>query len=324
MNAQQIEEFEIGAIRPPSEGGSHSLLLRFTRNCPWSRCTFCYGTPYGRGKFELRSVGEIKMDIDRAKAISNMIEEAASQHGRGGGITAAVLDALFLKYPEARYSNSFVNVLNWMNAGAKTVFIQDANSLIMKTADLVEAIRYLKQTFPGIERITSYARSKTVAKKSLENMIAIREAGLSRLHMGLETGDDPLLKKIRKGVSAEEHVEAGRKILEAGIELDHALGDHLGARPEIILRRARRVVGPLTHALDIAAAAEAPARAGHHQDVDVIPALDLIQMRNPADQHFRREGVQRLRPVQGHHRDLVLHLEQQIIRHGAYPSLRQR
>ena len=230
MNAQQIEEFEIGAIRPPSEGGSHSLLLRFTRNCPWSRCTFCYGTPYGRGKFELRSVGEIKMDIDRAKAISNMIEEAASQHGRGGGITAAVLDALFLKYPEARYSNSFVNVLNWMNAGAKTVFIQDANSLIMKTADLVEAIRYLKQTFPGIERITSYARSKTVAKKSLENMIAIREAGLSRLHMGLETGDDPLLKKIRKGVSAEEHVEAGRKILEAGIELSEYIMPGLGGK----------------------------------------------------------------------------------------------
>ena len=56
--------FEIGAIRPPSEGGSHSLLLRVTRNCPWSRCKFCYAIMYDRAKFQLRSVEDIKKDID--------------------------------------------------------------------------------------------------------------------------------------------------------------------------------------------------------------------------------------------------------------------
>ena len=70
-----IEEFEIGPIRPPSEGGSNSLLLRFTRNCSWNRCTFCYGLHYGREKLQLRSVEEIKRDIDRAKAIGDIIRE---------------------------------------------------------------------------------------------------------------------------------------------------------------------------------------------------------------------------------------------------------
>ena len=56
--------FEVGPIRPPSEGGSHSLLLRATRNCSWNRCRFCYGMIYNREKFELRSVEDIKKDID--------------------------------------------------------------------------------------------------------------------------------------------------------------------------------------------------------------------------------------------------------------------
>ncbi|TDA31849.1 MAG: hypothetical protein DSO03_04015, partial [Hadesarchaea archaeon] len=51
---------ELGPIRPPSEGGSCSLLLRVVRNCPWSLCKFCYGKPYGRGKFSLRTVEEVK------------------------------------------------------------------------------------------------------------------------------------------------------------------------------------------------------------------------------------------------------------------------
>ena len=60
--------YEIGPIRPPSEGGSSSLLIRATRNCPWSRCGFCYGTVYNRERFELRPVEEIKADIDAANA----------------------------------------------------------------------------------------------------------------------------------------------------------------------------------------------------------------------------------------------------------------
>lgn len=225
-----MEEFEIGPIRPPSEGGSHSLLIRFTRNCPWNRCAFCSGIPYGGSKFELRPIPEIKADIDRAKGIADIIHKTSRELGLGGRITGEVADAIFHRYPESRYNHCFISVFNWLNAGGRTVFLQDANSLIMKTPDLIEGILYLKASFPTIERITSYARAKTVYKKSLKNMVEIRRAGLTRLHVGLETGDDELLKKVRKGVSAEEHVAAGRKVVEAGIELSEYIMPGLGGR----------------------------------------------------------------------------------------------
>ena len=62
--------FEIGAIRPPSEGSSSSLLLRVTRNCPWNKCTFCYGELFNHQKFELRSIEEVKADIESVKAVA--------------------------------------------------------------------------------------------------------------------------------------------------------------------------------------------------------------------------------------------------------------
>jgi hypothetical protein len=56
-------QHEVGPIRPPSEGGSCSLLLRVTRNCPWSLCKFCYGKPYGRGRFSIRGEEEVKEEV---------------------------------------------------------------------------------------------------------------------------------------------------------------------------------------------------------------------------------------------------------------------
>ncbi|MEM3642009.1 MAG: radical SAM protein, partial [Candidatus Bathyarchaeia archaeon] len=108
---------------------------------------------------------------------------------------------------------------NWINSGGKSAFLQDANSLILPTNELVEVITYLRQTFPSLERITSYARAKTIAQKTLEELKELRRAGLSRLHVGLETGDDELLKYVNKGVTSQEHVLAGRKAKEAGFEL---------------------------------------------------------------------------------------------------------
>ncbi len=90
-------------------------------------------------------------------------------------------------------------LIQWMAVGGKTAFIQDGNSMIMPPQDLISALSYLKGTFPSIERITTYARARTLAQRSLEDLKAIRAAGLDRLHLGLETGDDALLKQIKKG-----------------------------------------------------------------------------------------------------------------------------
>jgi len=100
----------------------------------------------------------------------------------------------------------------------RTVFIGDSNSLTIKTEMLVEVLNFLYSSFPNLERVTSYARAKTLAKKPLEDLEKLYQAGLTRLHVGLETGDRELLKKIEKGASPEEMIEAGTKAKKAGFE----------------------------------------------------------------------------------------------------------
>ena len=222
--------FEVGPIRPPSEGGSHSLLLRTTRNCPWGRCRFCYGLVYQRAKFELRSVDDIKGDIDIVAAIAEGINQVSWQLGYGGVVNAAVGNDMIRSNPDLNYNSSFLLVFNWLAVGARTAFLQDANSLIMRTNDLLDVLKYLKEKFPTLERITSYARSKTIAKKSLEELKELHSAGLSRLHVGLESGDDEVLKRVDKGVTSDEQIAGGKKAKEAGFELSEYVMPDLGGR----------------------------------------------------------------------------------------------
>ncbi|MFC2071255.1 hypothetical protein ACFLUU_00845 [Chloroflexota bacterium] len=84
IDALKKYSFEIDLIRPPSEGGSFSPLLRVTRNCPWNRCAFCYGTSYNHERFDLRSVEEIKADIESFKPISNEIKAFSWKLGTPG------------------------------------------------------------------------------------------------------------------------------------------------------------------------------------------------------------------------------------------------
>ncbi len=185
MSAEPSQKynFEVGVYRPPSEGGSFSLLVRFTRNCPWNRCAFC--NMYKTEKFEVRSPAEIKQDIDSIAAIGNDLKEISHQLGFDGRITRDTAIELINRNPELEYHHGFVMVYNWLQSGAKTAFLQDANSLIMKTDQLIEVLEYFRKTFPSLTRVTSYARSKTLAQKSLEELKAIHQAGLDRLPVGL-------------------------------------------------------------------------------------------------------------------------------------------
>ena len=203
--------------RPPSEGGSASLLVRFTRNCPWNQCTFC--GMYKDQTFELRPVAEIKQDIDAMAAIREDLQRISWKMGYGGDLARPVVMALIDQVPSLNHQPGLATLYQWLVAGGKTVFIQDANSLIMKTDHFIEALTYLRHKFPTIERVTSYARAKTVAKKSDEELSAIHQAGLDRLHLGLETGDDELLQKIKKGVGSDELIRAGQKAMKAGFQV---------------------------------------------------------------------------------------------------------
>ena len=202
--------FELGPIRPPSE--AFSLLIRVTRNCPWNRCRFC--PIYKGAKFQLRTVEEIKQDIGTARAIQDRIKELAWKSGRGDSLREFA--AVMCHNPP---NDAYRNVALWMYAGGKHAFLQDANTLIMRTGELVEVIRFLKETFPSINRVTSYARSKTAAKRTVAELAELHEAGLSRLHVGLESGYDPVLKFMDKGVTAADHITGGKNVVASGISL---------------------------------------------------------------------------------------------------------
>ena len=216
--------FEQGPIRPPSE--AKSLLIRATRNCPWNKCAFCH--TYHDTKFELRTVEEIKEDIRKARGIADHIKELSWKYGESGHINKKVVNLIYNN--DEVYGDGFRSVAAWLYYGAESVFIQDANSIIMKTDDLVQILSFIKDEFPSVNRITSYCRSKTAARKSVDEFKMLKEAGLSRIHIGMESGYDPLLKFMKKGVTAAEHVEGGRRIVEAGISLCEYVMPGLGGK----------------------------------------------------------------------------------------------
>jgi len=217
--------FEQGPIRPPSE--AKSLLVRVTRNCPWNKCLFC--RTYKGTTFSRRSLAEIKQDIETIKKIYDEIKAISWKLELKGEVTEEVVHYLYHNPEE--YSSSFLNVAMWLYYGEGSVFLQDGNNLMVKTGELVEILTLLKNTFPEITRVTSYARAKTIAtRKTVEELQALRTAGLSRIHIGLESGSDKVLELIRKGVTAAEHVDAGQKVKEAGISLSEYVIPGLGGK----------------------------------------------------------------------------------------------
>jgi len=215
--------FEQGPIRPPSEAAS--LLLRFTRNCPWNNCAFC---PVYKGtEFSRRSLKDIKRDIDTVADIIRDLRSFSFELGDGGEMTRHVLGTV---YADSRVNNYYRQVAVWLYSGQGSVFIQDANSLVLPSPMLIEAICYLREKIPGVGRITSYARSSTLAKKSVSELSEIRQAGLDRIHIGMESGSDRVLRFVKKGVTARKQIEAGIKVIEAGMELSEYFMPGLGGK----------------------------------------------------------------------------------------------
>lgn len=104
-------------------------------------------------------------------------------------------------------------------SGVRAAFLQDADSLLLPVDNLVAILDYLKEKFPKIDRITTYARSRTLNHKSIDDLKRLRQAGLTRIHTGMESGSARVLQMIKKGMTPEEVVTGGRHVMEAGIEL---------------------------------------------------------------------------------------------------------
>jgi radical SAM superfamily enzyme YgiQ (UPF0313 family) len=171
-------------------------------------------------------VDDVKKDIQAMKDIADVITGLSRKWGEGGRVNRDVLRQI---YNSKEFYNDFTyTVAAWLYFGGENVFLQDANSLILQTADLVSILDFLREKFPQIKRITSYCRSHTAARKTTTEFQQLKKAGLSRIHIGMESGSDEVLSMIHKGVTAEDHIKAGLNIKQAGIELSEYVMPGLG------------------------------------------------------------------------------------------------
>jgi len=201
--------FEQGPIRPPSE--AHSLLVRVIRNCTWNRCTFC--PVYKGAKSSLRSVEEVLADVDAMAAAAEVLRS----HG-----VAAVHQGLV--------PNEAFQVSLFLSGGARTVFLQDADPCAVKPEKLAAVVRRVRERFPAVDRVTTYGRASTLARRTPEDLALLVDAGLTRVHLGLESGADEVLMAIEKGCTGGDLIEAGERVVRAGLELCFYLMPGLGGR----------------------------------------------------------------------------------------------
>ena len=103
--------------------------------------------------------------------------------------------------------------------GLQRVFLMDGDAIIIKTEDLLRILRKLYDTFPALEKVTLYAGPRSTLSKTPEELKALHDAGLSRAYLGVESGSDAVLKFIHKGVNAQQMLQAGQRLVEAGIDL---------------------------------------------------------------------------------------------------------
>jgi len=215
--------FELGPIRPPSE--AFSILVRVTRNCPWNKCAFCH--TYKGQQFSRRPIEDVIADIDAIYTIVQRILDVA-----GNSITLNTLQKAKGNDDTPLYY--YEQVAFWLQYEMKFVFLQDANSLVLSAKDLCTILNHIMLRFPTVERITSYARASTISKKSLEDLKSIRQAGLTRLHIGMESGSDPVLALVNKGTTQQQLIDAGQKAVAAGFDVSYYYMPGLGGKEYMV------------------------------------------------------------------------------------------
>lgn len=203
--------FRIGPIRPPSE--ATSLLLQVTNGCTWNKCKFCQ--IYRHTKFKAYSADSIKADIDNMVYHAERARKYQRPDGKWdiGGLNRE------LRLGNEDELQCFYMVANWLVNGGENVFLQDGNTTALSSGRLTDVLKYLKQAFPQIKRITSYGRAENLARVSAEEYAELKAAGLDRIHSGFESGSDAVLEKINKGVTAQQEITAGKNIKAGGIDL---------------------------------------------------------------------------------------------------------
>lgn len=112
----------------------------------------------------------------------------------------------------------------------KRVFLADGDALILKTEDLEKILIKIKELFPECNRIGIYATPKDILRKTEEELLRLKNLGLSIIYLGVESGSDEVLIDVNKGVTAAEMIEAGQKVMKTGIKLSVTLISGLGGK----------------------------------------------------------------------------------------------
>ena len=112
----------------------------------------------------------------------------------------------------------------------KTIFLQDGDALIMPIENLEEIIRFISKSFSALERLTAYSRSNTLANKKVKDLKRLKKAGLTRIHVGVESGSGEVLKFVNKGTTAAKQLKGCQHVKEAGLELCCYVMPGLGGR----------------------------------------------------------------------------------------------
>ena len=162
--------YEGQVYRPFSEADSY--LLQCTIGCSHNRCTFC--GMYKDRQYRIRSLGEIKTDIQMAKEHYGDLEK---------------------------------------------VFLCDGDAVAIDTEMLLEILETLYAAFPSLRHVGTYVGPQSTLAKNMAELTALRAAGLTKAYLGVESGDDQVLDEIRKGVTAVEMLDAGKQLVNAGINL---------------------------------------------------------------------------------------------------------
>jgi radical SAM superfamily enzyme YgiQ (UPF0313 family) len=177
-----------GIIRPPSEHASYYLPV--TSGCSNNTCTFC---AYSCSSLGLREPDDVKREIE----------------------------AMFLYRNHRRWSTGQPDIVyeilgEW---DGKRVFLQDGDALVYPYPRLLEVLQYLNEKFPALERVASYATPQDILRRSAQELRTLKEQKLGILYVGVESGDDEVLRDIRKNVTHQQMVEAARKVKESGMLL---------------------------------------------------------------------------------------------------------
>lgn len=255
-----LQPFEICSIKPPTE--NFSLTFRLTRNCYWNKCAFCPVYKFG-ARFSRRELEEVQADIEKARVLYDLLKERniigkVSYENAYERLQQLLLE-IWTKNPSSRpipqantheqdldprlewflswfkekpdIKDSLEHLLTWSFSGGDTCFLGDADSLILKPHFLNPVLAAAKKSFPTLKRFTIYGRTRSAARsRKLDELTAYHQAGLHRVHFGLESGSDKVLKLINKGETREDHIVGGLKTKESGLSVSFYVMPGLGGQ----------------------------------------------------------------------------------------------